>query len=129
MAETGGKEIARDGGSGHRAGSGRLGAVHIDRRWDGVTLDRIARRPRRHATAVADAGLSLDVDGLITVKGPAEQTWAPRPCFARPTPRTVSPCSAEWMENDLDKKHQRKSMRHRPQWASRKPSVTVARRP
>ena len=87
------------------------GQSHIDRRWDGVTLDRSCGGLTKEAClkAVADAGLSLDdIDGLITSEETrAEQTWAPRPYFAPPydTEDGLTKCSAEWIEKRLGLKN------------------------
>lgn len=78
------------------------GQSHIDRRWDGVTLDRSCGGLTKEAClkAIADAGLGLDdIDGLITSPDTrAEQTWAPRPFFEPPydTEDGLTKCSGEW---------------------------------
>ena len=83
------------------------GQSHIDRRWDGVTLDRSCGGLSKEAClkAIADAGLSLDdIDGLITsAETRAEQTWAPRPYFAPPydTEDGLTKASAEWIQREL----------------------------
>ena len=83
------------------------GQSHMDRRWDGVTLDRSCGGLSKEAClkAIADAGLSLDdIDGLITsAETRAEQTWAPRPYFAPPydTEDGLTKASAEWIQREL----------------------------
>ena len=78
------------------------GQSHIERRWDGVSLDRSCGGLTKEAClkAIADAGLSLDdINGLMTsAETRAEQTWAPRPYFAPPydTEDGLTKCSAEW---------------------------------
>ena len=80
------------------------GQSHIDRRFDGVTLDRSCGGLTKEAClkAISDAGLSLDdIDGLITsAETRAEQTWAPRPYFDPPydTEDGLTFASAEWIE-------------------------------
>ena len=87
------------------------GQSHIDRRWDGVTLDRSCGGLTKEAClkAIADAGLSLDdIDGLITSEETrAEQTWAPRPYFAPPydTEDGLTKTSAEWIQRELGLKN------------------------
>ena len=100
------------------------GQSHIDRRWDGVTLDRSCGGLTKEAClkAIADAGLSLDdIDGLITSEETrAEQTWAPRPYFAPPydTEDGLTKASAEWIrETARVQEHQVPEIRcalHRP---------------
>ena len=57
----------------------------MDRRWDGVALDRSCGGLSKEAClkAIADAGLSLDdIDGLITSpETRAEQTLGASPLF------------------------------------------------
>ena len=83
------------------------GQSHIDRRWDGVTMDRSCGGLTKEAClkAIADAGLSLDdIDGLITSReNRAEQTWAPRPYFDPPydTEDGLTYASAEWIQREL----------------------------
>jgi hypothetical protein len=83
------------------------GQSHMDRRWDGVTMDRSCGGLSKEAClkAIADAGLSLDdIDGLITsAETRAEQTWAPRPYFAPPydTEDGLTKASAEWIQREL----------------------------
>ena len=83
------------------------GQSHMDRRWDGVALDRSCGGLSKEAClkAIADAGLSLDdIDGLITsAETRAEQTWAPRPYFDPPydTEDGLTKASAEWMQREL----------------------------
>src|SRR5882724_4921507 len=83
------------------------GQSHMDRRWDGVTMDRSCGGLSKEAClkAIADAGLSLDdIDGLITSpETRAEQTWAPRPYFAPPydTEDGLTKASAEWIQREL----------------------------
>ena len=83
------------------------GQSHMDRRWDGVTMDRSCGGLTKEAClkAIADAGLSLDdIDGLITsAETRAEQTWAPRPYFAPPydTEDGLIKASAEWIQKEL----------------------------
>ena len=83
------------------------GQSHMDRRWDGVTMDRSCGGLTKEAClkAIADAGLSLgDIDGLITsAETRAEQTWAPRPYFAPPydTEDGLIKASAEWIQREL----------------------------
>ena len=83
------------------------GQSHMDRRWDGVTLDRSCGGLSKEAClkAIADAGLSLDdIDGLITsAETRAEQTWAPRPYFDPPydSEDGLTKASAEWMQREL----------------------------
>jgi len=83
------------------------GQSHMDRRWDGVTMDRSCGGLTKEAClkAIADAGLSLDdIDGLITsAETRAEQTWAPRPYFAPPydTEDGLIKASAEWIQGQL----------------------------
>ena len=87
------------------------GQSHIDRRWDGVTMDRSCGGLTKEAClkAIADAGLSLDdIDGLITSpETRAEQTWAPRPYFDPPydTEDGLTYASAEWIERELGLKN------------------------
>jgi hypothetical protein len=79
----------------------------MDRRWDGVTMDRSCGGLSKEAClkAIADAGLSLDdIDGLITsAETRAEQTWAPRPYFDPPyhTEDGLTKASAEWIQREL----------------------------
>jgi hypothetical protein len=83
------------------------GQSHMDRRWDGVTMDRSCGGLSKEAClkAIADEGLSLDdIDGLITsAETRAEQTWAPRPYFAPPydTEDGLTKASAEWIQREL----------------------------
>ena len=83
------------------------GQSHMDRRWDGVSLDRSCGGLSKEAClkAIADAGLSLDdIDGLITSpETRAEQTWAPRPYFDPPydTEDGLTYASAEWMQREM----------------------------
>ena len=83
------------------------GQSHIDRRWDGVTMDRSCGCLSKEAClkAIADAGLSLDdIDGLITSPDTrAEQTWAPRPFFDPPydTEDGLTKASGEWIQKEL----------------------------
>ena len=83
------------------------GQSHMDRRWDGVTMDRSCGGLSKEAClkAIADAGLVLDdIDGLITsAETRAEQTWAPRPYFAPPydTEDGLTKASAEWIQREL----------------------------
>ena len=87
------------------------GQSHMDRRWDGVSLDRSCGGLSKEAClkAIADAGLSLDdIDGLITSpETRAEQTWAPRPYFDPPydTEDGLTKASAEWMQQELGLKN------------------------
>ena len=78
----------------------------MDRRWDGVTMDRSCGGLSKEACLKAiAAGLSLDdIDGLITsAETRAEQTWAPRPYFAPPydTEDGLTKASAEWIQREL----------------------------
>lgn len=71
----------------------------MDRRWDGVSMDKTLGSYAMIAAkeAMEDAGISPDeVDGVISCPGGQSDGgtigdfWAPRPYFARPmTPRTV----------------------------------------
>ena len=87
------------------------GQSHIDRRWDGVSLDRSCGGLTKEAClkAISDAGLSLDdIDGLITSQETrAEQTWAPRPYFDPPydTEDGLTKASAEWIQRELGLKN------------------------
>ena len=87
------------------------GQSHIDRRWDGVALDRSCGGLTKEAClkAISDAGLSLDdIDGLITsTETRAEQTWAPRPYFDPPydTEDGLTYASAEWIQRELGLKN------------------------
>ena len=87
------------------------GQSHIDRRWDGVSLDRSCGGLTKEAClkSIADAGLSLDdIDGLITSpETRAEQTWAPRPYFDPPydTEDGLTKASAEWVQRELGLKN------------------------
>lgn len=84
-----------------------IGQSHIDRRWDGKTMDRALGALAIEAArkAIADAGLSLDdVDGLITSPDTrVEQTWAPRPYFPPPydTEDGLTKVSAEWLQKQM----------------------------
>ena len=84
-----------------------IGQSHIDRRWDGKTMDRTLGAFAIEATrkAISDAGLTLDdVDGLITSPDTrVEQTWAPRPYFAPPydTEDGLTKVSAEWLQKQM----------------------------
>jgi len=75
------------------------GQSHMDRRWDGVTMDRSCGGLSKEAClkAIADAGLSLDdIDGLITSAETRAGSDAPRAAaswWCRGPSRTGAPCS------------------------------------
>src|SRR3954463_4847621 len=83
------------------------GQSHMDRRWDGVTMDRSCGGLSKEAClkAIADAGLSLvDIGGVITSPDTrAEQTRAPRPDFPPPydTEDGLTKASAECIQREL----------------------------
>jgi len=83
----------------------------MDRRWDGVTMDRSSGGLTIEACrkAIADAGLSMDdIDGLVTSPDTrAEQTWAPRPFFDPPydTEDGITKVSGEWIQQQMGLKN------------------------
>jgi acetyl-CoA acetyltransferase len=87
------------------------GQSYIQRRWDGVDLERSCGGLSKEAIlkAISDAGLALDdITGLMTSKETrAEQTWAPRPYFAPPydTEDGLTYCSGEFIQKELGLKN------------------------
>ncbi|MFL2627847.1 MAG: thiolase C-terminal domain-containing protein [Dehalococcoidia bacterium] len=87
------------------------GQSYIQRRWDGVDLDRSCGGTSKESIlkAISDAGIGLDeIDGLMTSKETrAEQTWAPRPYFAPPydTEDGLTYCSGEFIQKELGLKN------------------------
>ena len=87
------------------------GQSYIQRRWDGVDLERSCGGTSKESIlkAISDAGISLDeVGGLMTSKETrAEQTWAPRPYFAPPydTEDGLTYCSGEFIKKELGLKN------------------------
>ena len=87
------------------------GQSYIQRRWDGVDLERSCGGTSKESIlkAISDAGISLDeIDGLMTSKETrAEQTWAPRPYFAPPydTEDGLTYCSGEFIQKELGLKN------------------------
>ena len=87
------------------------GQSYIQRRWDGVDLERSCGGTSKESIlkAISDAGIGLDeIDGLMTSKETrAEQTWAPRPYFAPPydTEDGLTYCSGEFIKKDLGLKN------------------------
>ncbi len=87
------------------------GQSYIQRRWDGVDLERSCGGTSKESIlkAISDAGISLDeIDGLMTSKETrAEQTWAPRPYFAPPydTEDGLTYCSGEFIKKELGLKN------------------------
>lgn len=85
------------------------GQSFIDRRFDGVSLDKTSGAKSMQAITMAleDAGISMDdVDGLITCQPDdtrAEQTWAPRPYFQPPydTEDGLVGASGEWIQKQM----------------------------
>ena len=83
------------------------GQSYIQRRWDGVDLERSCGGTSKESIlkAISDAGIGLDeIDGLMTSKETrAEQTWAPRPYFAPPydTEDGLTYCSGEFIQKEL----------------------------
>ena len=87
------------------------GQSYIQRRWDGVDLERSCGGTSKESIlkAISDAGIGLDeIDGLMTSKETrAEQTWAPRPYFAPPydTEDGLTYCSGEFIQKELGLKN------------------------
>ena len=87
------------------------GQSYIQRRWDGVDLERSCGGTSIESIlkAISDAGIGLDeIDGLMTSKETrAEQTWAPRPYFAPPydTEDGLTYCSGEFIQKELGLKN------------------------
>ena len=87
------------------------GQSYIQRRWDGVDLDRPCGGTSKESIlkAISDAGIGLDeIDGVMTSKETrAEQTWAPRPYFAPPydTEDGLTYCSGEFIQKELGLKN------------------------
>ena len=87
------------------------GQSYIQRRWDGVDLERSCGGTSKESIlkAISDAGIGLDeIDGLMTSKETrAEQTWAPRPYFAPPydTEDGLTYCSGEFIKKELGLKN------------------------
>ena len=87
------------------------GQSHIDRRWDGVSMDRTmgAWCIQACLNALDDAGLTVDdIDGIFTSKETRlEQTWAPRPYFEPPynTEDGLSFVTGEWIQNQMGLKN------------------------
>ena len=87
------------------------GQSYIQRRWDGVDLERSCGGTSKESIlkAISDAGIGLDeIDGLMTSKETrAEQTWAPCPYFAPPydTEDGLTYCSGEFIQKELGLKN------------------------
>ena len=87
------------------------GQSYIQRRWDGVDLERSCGGTSKESIlkAISDAGIGLDeIDGLMTSKETrAEQPWAPRPYFAPPydTEDGLTYCSGEFIQKELGLKN------------------------
>ena len=87
------------------------GQSYIQRRWDGVDLERSCGGTSKESIlkAISAAGIGLDeIDGLMTSKETrAEQTWAPRPYFAPPydTEDGLTYCSGEFIQKELGLKN------------------------
>ena len=87
------------------------GQSYIQRRWDGVDLERSCGGTSKESIlkAISDAGIGLDeIDGLMTSKETrAEQTWAPRPYLAPPydTEDGLTYCSGEFIQKELGLKN------------------------
>ncbi len=84
----------------------------LDRRWDGVSMDRTlgAFQVIAMQKAIADAGMTPDeIDGLMVCPEPAGDTWAQadrglnRPFFAAPydTEDGLSYTSAKWLIDEM----------------------------
>ncbi len=96
----------------HRGKVAVAGVGHspMDRRWDGVSLDKTLGSYSLIAAqkAVADAGISLDdIDGVISCPGPTGANWAPRPFFAPPydTEDGLTKVTAGWLAKNLGLKN------------------------
>ena len=89
------------------------GQSYIDRRWDGVDLNKTCGAKSMQAIhrALDDAGLTPDdVDGLFSCEAAAtraEQTWAPRPYFAPPydSEDGLLMASTDWMRKQMEFKN------------------------
>ena len=83
------------------------GQSYIDRRWDGVSMDRTmgAYAIQAAERAIADAGLTLDdIDGIIaSPETRVGQTWAPRPYFDPPydSEDGITIVSGEWLQKQM----------------------------
>ena len=88
------------------------GYSDLDRRWDGVSMDRTlgAFQVDAMQKAIADAGMTAaDIDGLMVCPEPAGDTWAQtdrglnRPFFNPPydTEDGLSFTSAKWLIDEM----------------------------
>ena len=85
------------------------GQSYMDRRWDGIDMDKTcgAKSMQAIQMAIEEAGLTLDdIDGLFTCQAPdtrAEQTWAPRPYFDPPydSEDGLLMASCEWIQKQM----------------------------
>lgn len=79
-----------------------VGHSHMDRRWDGISLDKTLGAYSIVAAqrAIEDAGLSPDdIDGVMSCPGPLGDFWAPRPYFEPPydSEDGITLVTAEWL--------------------------------
>ena len=87
------------------------GVSDMDRRWDGVSMDKTigAYSVQASKNALADAGLTLDdIDGIVTPQDMnVFNTWAPRPYFDPPydTEDGLTNVSPGWLTGQLGLKN------------------------
>ena len=87
-----------------------IGHPPMDRRWDGVSMDKTLGAYSIIAAqkAMDDAGVTADqVDGVITCPGPLGDYWKPRPYFAPPyeSEDGLTLVTAEWLAKGLGLKN------------------------
>ena len=79
-----------------------LGHSSLDRRWDGVELDRTlgALTVAAAQGAIVDAGIHpVEIDSVVSCPGPTGDRWSPRPYLAPPydSEDGLTLVTAEWL--------------------------------